>query len=173
MKHTLMAGLAVSTLALGGIAAAQTTPPAADQAAPPAATLPQPARRTPADQATGATVPGAPAVGSTFLTFDRARGLIGTDLIGADDRKTGEIDNLLADGNGQIRAVVVEWGGFLGVGQKKAVVPLENIRLGAAENDRARLTLTREQLEALPAYDRDKLADVQTRYGWTDLRTVR
>lgn len=172
MKNTMLAGIAAGTLALGGIATAQTTPPSGNTTTPPAVTMPQPAVRTPADQTTGATTPGIAATGSG-LTMERGRALIGTDLLGADDRKSGEVDNLLADSSGQIRAAVVEWGGFLGLGQKKAVVPIENIRMGATDSDRARLTMTREQLEQLPAYDKDKLAEVQTRYGWTGLRTVR
>jgi len=172
MKNTILASVAVGALALGGIATAQTTPPTANTAVPPAVTMPQPSLRTPADQTTGTTTPGV-ATSGMGLSMERARALIGTDLLGADDRKSGEIDNLLADGSGQVRAAVVEWGGFLGLGQKKAVVPIDNIRLGATDSDRARLTMTREQLEQLPAFDRDKLAEVQTRYGWTGLRTVR
>jgi hypothetical protein len=171
MKNTLTAGLAAATFAFGG-AVAQTTPPGANTTTPPAVIMPQPAVRTPADQNTGATTPNVGIVGGG-ITMERARSLIGTDLIGADDRKTGEIDNLLADGTGRIRGAVIEWGGFLGLGQKQAVVPIEDIRLGATDNDKARLTLTRAQLEQLPAFDKDKLAEYQTRFGWQNLRTVR
>jgi hypothetical protein len=61
---------------------------------------------------------------------------------------------------------VVEWGGFLGIGERQAVVPIEQIQLGAGPNDRARLNMTREQLEALPRYDRDNLREYGSRYGW-------
>jgi len=172
MKNTILAGIAAGTLGFVGVALAQTTSPTGNTAAPPAVTMPQPTLRTPADQTAGTNASGLATSGSG-ISMERARALIGTDLLGADDRKSGEIDNLLADGTGQVRAAIVEWGGFLGLGQKKAVVPIDNIRLGATTSDRARLTMTREQLEQLPAFDGDKLAEVQTRYGWTGLRTVR
>lgn len=177
MKHTLMAGIAAVTLSIGGVATAQTQPPAANTATPPATTLPsttapQPHLRTPADQTTGTVAPGAVSA-SGGMSEERAKDLIGTNLIGTDDRRAGEIDNMLVDGSGQVRAAIVEWGGFLGLGQKKAVVPIDSIRLGAGENDRARLSLSREQLEQLPAYESDKLAEYQTRFGWQNLRAVR
>jgi len=172
VKNTLLAGIAAGTLVLGGLATAQTTPPSGNTVNPPATTLPQPTLRVPSDQTTGTATPGLATTGGG-ISMERARALVGTDLVGADDRKSGEIDNLLADSSGQVRAAIVEWGGFLGLGQKKVVVPIENIRLGATDSDRARLTMTREQLEQLPTYDSDKLAEVQTRFGWTGLRTVR
>jgi acetyl esterase/lipase len=95
----------------------------------------------------------------------RAEALVGTNVIGAGDRDAGEIENLLVDRGGQVRAAVVEWGGFLGIGERRTVVPMEQIQLGA-EGERARLNLTREQLEALPRYDRDRVADLGRERGW-------
>lgn len=51
-------------------------------------------------------------------------------------------------------AVVVEWGGFLGVGTREALVPIERIKLGDGDQC-AELTMTKEELEALLGYDRD------------------
>lgn len=171
IKTSLAAGMAAAIVGLGGVALAQTGAPSANTVNPPATSMPQPTLRTPSDQAAGTNMP-APGTTGAGISAERARALIGTDLVGADERKSGEIDNMLVDGSGQVRAAIVEWGGFLGLGQKQAVVPIENVRLGV-ENDKARLTLTREQLEQLPAYDKDKLAEYQTRWGWQGLRTVR
>ena len=74
--------------------------------------------------------------------------------------------NLLIDNSGRVRAAVVEWGGFLGIGERQAVVPIERIRLGQGGNDRAQLTMTREELEALPRDDRDRVADHGRERGW-------
>jgi hypothetical protein len=60
----------------------------------------------------------------------------------------------------------VEWGGFLGIGERRAVVPINQLQFGTGNNDRARLEMTREQLEQLPRYERDRLAEYGTRYGW-------
>ena len=97
----------------------------------------------------------------------RATELVGKNLVGAGGRDAGEIENLLVDGSGNVRAAVVEWGGFLGIGSRKAMVPMEQILLGAP-GERARLELTREQLEALPRYDRNRLADYGRENNWGD-----
>jgi hypothetical protein len=108
--------------------------------------------------------PASPAAAGVPL--QRAQSLVGTNVIGANGREAGEVENLLIDRNGQVRAAVVEWGGFLGIGERRAAVPIEKIQFGAGNNDRARLDMTRDQLEQLPRYDRDRLAEYGTRYGW-------
>jgi hypothetical protein len=105
--------------------------------------------------------------------LSRYANLVGTTVIGADGAGSGQVENLLIDGNGQVRAAVVEWGGFLGIGTRRAVVPLERLRFSAAD-DRARMDLTREELEALPRYEANRLAEHARDGGWPDgVRTYR
>ena len=51
---------------------------------------------------------------------------VGVPVIGMDHVRVGEIEDLLIDGSGQIRAVVIGVGGFLGVGEKSVAVPFED-----------------------------------------------
>ncbi|MBX9702043.1 MAG: PRC-barrel domain-containing protein, partial [Acetobacteraceae bacterium] len=113
----------------------------------------------PAAMGTGA------AAGGMALT--RVQSLIGTNVVGANGRDAGEVENLLIDRSGMVRAAVVEWGGFLGIGARRAVVPIDQIRLGA-NNERARMELTREQLEALPRYEPNRLQSYGRDQGWGD-----
>lgn len=92
--------------------------------------------------------------------------LIGTNVAGADGRDAGELRNLLIDSQGRVRAAVIEWGGFLGIGTREALVPIERIQLGRDGSDRAQLDMTREELEALPRYDRDRAAAYGRERGW-------
>jgi hypothetical protein len=62
----------------------------------------------------------------------------------------------------------VEWGGFLGLGDKETLVRIDQVQLGPAADDRARIDLTREQIEALPRFERDRLAEYGRRFGWGD-----
>lgn len=78
--------------------------------------------------------------------------LIGTDAVSSQGRGVGEVENVLVDPSGRVRAVVLEWGGVLGLGVRRAVVPATDVRF---EADRAVVDLTREQLERLPRYDPD------------------
>jgi len=122
---------------------------------------------------TGAGVGAAAGAAAGALTMEQARSLVGTNLTGAEGRNAGEIDNFVVDGAGQVRAAIVEWGGFLGIGERRAVVPVEQIRFGA-EGGRAQMTLTREQLEALPRYERGRLPDIARERGWGEgLRLMR
>ncbi len=92
--------------------------------------------------------------------------LVGTNVVGATGEDAGEVENLLIDSAGNVRAAVVEWGGFLGIGQRRALVPIEQIELGTGPTDRARLDMTREELEALPRYDRNNINEYATTQGW-------
>ena len=112
--------------------------------------------------------PSAAAASVASVPLQRVSSLIGTDLIGPSGDKVAEIENFLVDRNSQVRAVVTEWGGFLGIGEHEALVPVDRIQLGAADGDRARTSLNREQLEKLPPFDRDRLADYGREHGWGD-----
>jgi hypothetical protein len=47
------------------------------------------------------------------------------------------------------------------------VVPIEQLHFGAP-GERVRMELTREQLERLPRFDRNRLADYGRDQGWGD-----
>lgn len=95
----------------------------------------------------------------------RVSNLVGTNVIGSNGRDAGQVENLLIDASGQVRAAVVEWGGFLGLGTRRAVVPMTNLRLGN-EGERVTMELTREQLEQLPRYDQSRLGEYGQQQGW-------
>ncbi len=107
------------------------------------------------------------------VEMSRVSNIVGTNVLGSEGRDVGEIENLLIDGQGQVRAAVIEWGGFFGLGTRRAVVPMEQLTLGG-EDDRVRMNLTREELERLPRYDADRLAEYGRTGGWGDgTRTLR
>ncbi|MGK7870544.1 PRC-barrel domain-containing protein [Falsiroseomonas sp. E2-1-a20] len=101
------------------------------------------------------------------MPLARVQNLVGTNVIGANGRDAGEVENLLIDRNGQVRAAVVEWGGFLGLGESRAVVPIEQLRFGGS-GERVRMDLTRAQLEALPRFERNRIAEYGRDQGWSD-----
>ena len=91
------------------------------------AALPASAQTGPAPApAQAAGTPGAPA----FVTgmeggLMRGSKLVGLDVIGLDNVKVGTIDEVLVDGSGRIRALVLGVGGFLGLGEKSVAVPFD------------------------------------------------
>ncbi len=76
----------------------------------------------------------------------------GTDVIGADDKKIGDVSDILFDKDGKIEAYVVGVGGFLGIGAKDValaptafqVVPGDKSK---NESDKLRLSMTKDQLK--------------------------
>ncbi len=148
----LMLGTALSALLLSG-ALAQTPapssspPPASksDQAAP-AAQTPKAMPATPAPQAAAKADIVATQKPDQWL----ASKFKGTDVLGADNKKIGDVSDILFDKSGKIEAFVVSVGGFLGMGAKEValapssfdVVPGTN---GAA--DKLKLAMNKDELK--------------------------
>jgi sporulation protein YlmC with PRC-barrel domain len=147
-------------------AQAPATPPA-DTAQAPAATTETTA------QAPAATDPAAPkADAATTAAIDKstltavpateisADNLKGTTVYGADDANIGEIGDVVLTGD-KVDAVIIDVGGFLGMGEKPVAVGMDNLAFMADKDGNRYLytTFTKEQLEAAPAYDAATFAE--------------
>lgn len=71
------------------------------------------------------------------------------DLLNASGEEIGEVEEVLMEG-GQIAGIAVEAGGFLGIGDKTVVVPLDQVTV---EGDDLMTNLTEEEIEALPEWE--------------------
>jgi sporulation protein YlmC with PRC-barrel domain len=78
------------------------------------------------------------------------------------DSKIGNIDDVLVGPNGQIDAVIIGVGGFLGAGEKDVAVNFSSIKQ-TKKDDKTYLTLdtTKEALERAPGFKYDS-----TKTGW-------
>ncbi|WP_337149589.1 PRC-barrel domain-containing protein [Mesorhizobium sp. Cs1299R1N3] len=85
-----------------------------------------------------------------------AANLIGTNVYGADDAKVGEIGDVILTGDKKVDSIIVDVGGFLGIGEKKVAVGMENLKLMTDKNGNRYLytNFTKDQLEAQVAYDK-------------------
>jgi hypothetical protein len=63
----------------------------------------------------------------THTVLYHSESVLGKDLI-ASGENAGRIVDVLTDGSGRIRAVVVDYGGFLGVGTRKIAVAWSDLR---------------------------------------------
>ncbi len=66
-----------------------------------------------------------------------ASDLIGTRVIGANNESIGDINDVIMDRNGQIKAAVVGVGGFLGIGEKDVAVPFNALEFMNAQQAQA------------------------------------
>ncbi len=57
----------------------------------------------------------------------RSSKLIGVDIYGPDDKKVGDVTELIVDKAGKVEMVTVGVGGFLGIGAKDVAVPFEQV----------------------------------------------
>jgi sporulation protein YlmC with PRC-barrel domain len=51
------------------------------------------------------------------------------DVYDANGKKIGEVDAVLEDKNGEVKGVVIGYGGFLGFGEKGAIVTIDQVKL--------------------------------------------
>lgn len=71
------------------------------------------------------------------------------DVYDANGNQIGEVDAVLQDKNGEIKGVAVEYGGFLGFGEKGAIVTFDQLKL----KDGTLITeLTEDQLSQQPEW---------------------
>ncbi|MGR3757127.1 MAG: PRC-barrel domain-containing protein [Tranquillimonas sp.] len=81
--------------------------------------------------------------------------LDGTRVYGANDQSVGEIDKLLLNDQGQVERVVINVGGFLGLGEKPIAVTFDELTLLKQQdgNDiRVYIDSTENALESQPRY---------------------
>ena len=137
MKNLLLATM-LTTAAFAGSAYAQTDPATAPAATTPGAGSTEPTATGGAMGTEGAEA-GAAANEGGFITYQEgsqllASGLMGADVRGADGESIGTVDDLLLDTDGQIQAVVVGIGGFLGVGQRDVAIANDQLEFVLAED---------------------------------------
>jgi hypothetical protein len=69
----------------------------------------------------------------------------------------GRIVDVIVDRTGQVRAAVIDFGGFLGVGSRKIVVDWNALHFAQIANKGESITLelTKDQVKAAPEYKED------------------
>ena len=83
--------------------------------------------------------------------------LIGLDVQSPEDKKVGDIGEVVLDKDGQVEGVVVDVGGFLGIATHPVLLDWKDVTLASQDGkDRAVVNLTKEKLEQMPAYEVSK-----------------
>ncbi|MBB3950457.1 PRC-barrel domain-containing protein [Aureimonas jatrophae] len=92
------------------------------------------------------------------LTADN---LIGTAVSGPDNARIGSIGDIALTPEGQVDAVIVDVGGFLGIGAKPVAVAMDNLQFMRDSGGKLTLTtqFTQDQLRNAPEFNRDTYAE--------------
>ncbi len=111
-----------------------------------------PANRPPSQE-----TPKAPPPSVTVIGARDAHGILGREVRSAANEDMGRIVDVIVDRSGHVRAAVIDFGGFLGVGSRKIVVDWNAMRFGKIANkkDSITLELTKAQVAAAPEYKED------------------
>jgi sporulation protein YlmC with PRC-barrel domain len=148
MMKKLMLGAALSALIVSGALAqapnVQPTPPAtAQKSTPPAAAeKSSPPATAKNDQASQPKF-----VASQKPDQFLASNFKGTDVIGGDGKKIGDVSDILFDKDGKIEAYVISVGGFLGMGAKEVAMPPTAFQVTTGKNNEKKLQLAMTQKE--------------------------
>jgi hypothetical protein len=99
----------------------------------------------------------APPPSVTIIGARDAHGVLGRDVRSSADEDMGRIVDVIVDRGGTVRAAVIDFGGFLGVGSRKIVVDWNALHFGRVANksDSITLELTKDQVTAAPEYKED------------------
>lgn len=96
---------------------------------------------------------------------DEAFGILGKQVRGAAGENMGLVVDILVDSDGQPRAAVIDFGGFLGVGNRKVAIDWKLLQFQPSNKDAPiLLNLVRAQVQAAPEYksNADKAKVIET-----------
>ena len=153
MLKALMVTTAVTALTIGAAAAQSARQPQAPAGAPAASpSTPAPAAKSSEMSKPAPSDKSAKFIGSQQSDQYLASNFKGTDVIGADNKKIGDVNDILFDKDGKVLAYVVGVGGFLGLGSKDVALEPSAFQVVAGdksknESDKLRLSMTQDQLK--------------------------
>jgi sporulation protein YlmC with PRC-barrel domain len=132
----------------------------------------------PAAKSTEAAKPaGAPSGSAQFINSQKSDQYLaskfkGTDVVGTDDKKIGDVSDILFDKDGKVEAYVVGVGGFLGIGAKDVALAPTAFQVVSGdksknESDKLRLSMTKDQLKEAANFEPYKAPRSTTGMGGT------
>lgn len=81
--------------------------------------------------------------------------LKGVDVLGSDDKKVGDISDILVSKDGKVEAYLISVGGFLGVGAKEIALAPSSLQLTQDNNTwKAKIGMNKDQLAQAPNFER-------------------
>src|ERR1700716_1253018 len=110
---------------------------------------PAPPRPPPAANPPTSSPPGTPAV---VLDDQEVSSIVGKSVRSSADEDMGRIVDVIVNRDGHVRAAIIDFGGFLGIGTRKIAVDWRALKFWPA--GRITLELTRNQVRVAPEYKR-------------------
>jgi hypothetical protein len=117
-----------------------------------AASAPQPNDAAPTpqdDEKNKAEKAGVPA---TVVGGEQLESVLGIEALSSTGDDMGRIVDIIVDRTGQVRAAIIDFGGFLGVGSRKIAVDWRSLHFDPKKAGAVVVNLTKDQLRVAPVY---------------------
>jgi hypothetical protein len=90
---------------------------------------------------------------ATVVDGQQLQSVLGISAISVAGEDMGRVVDIIVDRNGQVRAAIIDFGGFLGVGSRKIAVDWGALHfLPKSKADSVEVDLTKDQLRVAPVY---------------------
>ena len=174
MLKKLMITTAIGGLMIGSAFAADnaTSMSPAPAATPAPATMSTPTASPASTSVSPASTTSAKFVNSQTQDQYLASKFKGTDVIGSDDKKVGDVSDILFAKDGKIEAYVIGVGGFLGIGSKDVALAPTAFQVVPGDHaknapDKLRLSMTKDELKNAANFEPLKAPSSTTGMGAT------
>jgi sporulation protein YlmC with PRC-barrel domain len=147
-------------------------------ATPPSAQAPSEPATPPTAEAPRSIEPAAPKSaeaggGGQFLGKQESSDYLASNLIGQSvynnqDEVIGGINDLVTDDSGKVVAVLIGYGGFLGMGQKDVAVRFEDLKIAREDNNSLKVVANLDKDILASAPDYQKLSEQNVTVGKSD-----
>ncbi|HZZ24974.1 MAG TPA: PRC-barrel domain-containing protein [Roseiarcus sp.] len=126
------------------------SPPSQQPAAAPPSPQPNAGAPTPQeDDKNKAEKAGVPA---TVVDGEQLESVLGIQALSSTGDDMGRIVDIIVDRGGQVRAAIIDFGGFLGVGSRKIAVDWRSLHFDPKKAGAVVVNLTKDQLRVAPVY---------------------
>lgn len=95
-------------------------------------------------------------VPATVVDEQQLESVLGIDALSSTGENMGRIVDLIVDRDGQVRAAIIDFGGFLGVGSRKIAVDWRSLHFDPRKAGVIVVNLTKDQLRVAPVYKADE-----------------
>jgi hypothetical protein len=91
-------------------------------------------------------------VPATVVDGEQLESVLGIDALSSSGEDMGRIVDIIVDRSGQVRAAIIDFGGFLGVGSRKIAVDWGSLHFDPKKAGAVVVNLTKDQLRVAPVY---------------------
>ena len=91
-------------------------------------------------------------VPATVVDGEQLESVLGIEALSSTGENMGRIVDIIVDRSGQIRAAIIDFGGFLGVGSRKIAVDWRSLHFDPKKAGSVVVNLTKDQLRVAPVY---------------------